>query len=119
MFKCQVFRCLGVQVFRFRCLLLRVLGFLGFVVGCNFWVWLDKNCFLIGIDSHLFRVLLLRRLRLSPSLFAHVDVAVFLRPMATIGHRVPELGSWGDEGSQWKAPSVAFAVKGEPVSLST
>ena len=54
-----------------------------------------------------------------PSLFAHVDVAVFLTLLATIGRRVPELGYWADEGSQWKALPLASAEKVEPESPST
>ena len=53
--------------------------------------------FLTRIEPHLFRVVLLRRLRLPlPSLCVPVVVAVFWTPLAIIELRVPELACWGD-----------------------
>ena len=54
-----------------------------------------------------------------PSLFACVDVAVFLTLLATIRRRVPELGCWVDEGLQWKALPPESAEKVEPEPPST
>ena len=54
-----------------------------------------------------------------PSLFARVDVAVFLTLLATVGRRVPELVCWVDEGLQWKALPLESSEKVEPESPST
>ena len=57
---------------------------------------------LTRIPPHLFRIVLLRRLR-SHCLF-HCTLAgvVKLTSLATTEHRVHEQACWGDEGSHWK-----------------
>ena len=72
------------------------------------------SSFLSRIDSHFFRVLLLRRLclplPLSLSLHVSVVVAVLSTPLATELH-VLERGCWEGGASQWRVQVFGSAVK--------
>ena len=52
------------------------------------------------VEPHLFRVLLLRRLRLPLPPTAHLWR--YRTPLATIAQRAPREGCWPDGGSQWR-----------------
>ena len=67
---------------------------------------------LVRIESQLFRVLLLRRLRLPlPPPRAHADVAVCSTALATIVHHAHRQGFWEDVGLHWRAPWHAFVAR--------
>ena len=70
------------------------------------------STWLTRIESHLFRVLFLRRLR--PSHHVSVDVAVLWTPLATIALRVREQGFWDDGGLQSRVWQRASAEKEGP-----
>ena len=73
--------------------------------------------FLNRIDSHLFRVLLLRRLHLPlPSLHVSAGVAVPLTLFATTAPHVLEQGCWEDGALRWKVLGRASAGKQEAES---
>ena len=76
------------------------------------------SCFLTRIDSHLFRVLLLRRLQLPLSLAplrASADVAVHLTLVATIRQRARFLEFWGGVVLLWSRQQHGSAAKEERV----
>ena len=70
----------------------------------------SPSCFLARIDSHLFRVLLLRRLQL-PLLRASADVAVHLILVATIGQHARFLEFWGGMVLLWSRQQHGSAAK--------
>ena len=82
------------------------------------WCWggfLDNTVHIhsLRLEPQLFRVLLLRRLRLPPSLspVASAGVAVSLTPLAITVQHAHGLECWGGAGLLWKVPLLAFVAK--------
>ena len=64
------------------------------------------------IDSHLFRVLLLRRLRLPLPLSARLcRYGRLLDSLGIIAHRAVEQGCWAGAGLQWKVQAPEYVEK--------
>ena len=81
------------------------------------------TCFHTRIESHLFRLLLFRRLRLPlpPCVFPSVVVAALWTPLATIEQRVHGRVCLRDVASWWRWPQPRCAgklVHGSPTSWS-